>query len=67
MIEKILAKAVENRLLVLILVVLLIGGGIYSWQGLATDAFPDASPVLVPIFVEVGRPSVQCLKISVWC
>lgn len=59
MIEKLLAKAVENRLLVLILMVLVVGGGIYSWKGLATDAFPDASPVLVPVFAEVPGMAPQ--------
>lgn len=59
MIEKILHKALENRLLVLILVAALVGGGIFSWKGLATDAFPDASPVLVPIFAEVEGMAPQ--------
>lgn len=59
MIEKLIAKAVENRLLVLILVLALIGGGIFSWNNLATDAFPDASPVLVPIFAEVEGMAPQ--------
>lgn len=59
MIEKLIDKAVQNRLLILIAMILVIGGGIFSWRNLATDAFPDASPVLVPIFAEVPGMAPQ--------
>ena len=41
-----------NRLLVVILLIALMGGGIYTYTVLSTDAFPDISPVMVPVFSE---------------
>lgn len=42
----------KNRLLMLVLGVLVIAGGFYSYQNLPIDAFPDVSPSLVQVFTE---------------
>ncbi|MBN2008696.1 efflux RND transporter permease subunit [candidate division KSB1 bacterium] len=52
MIEKIVQFALHQRMLVIILMIVLIGLGIFSYQQLPIDAFPDISPVMVPVFAE---------------
>ncbi len=42
----------QNRLLVLLVLIGIIVGGVYQYQKLPTDAFPDISPVMVPVFAE---------------
>ena len=42
----------NNRLLVLVALVAICLAGVYQYQRLPTDAFPDISPVMVPIFAE---------------
>jgi cobalt-zinc-cadmium resistance protein CzcA len=42
----------RNRLLVVILLIGTIAAGIYQYNRLPTDAFPDISPVMVPVFAE---------------
>jgi len=50
MIEKIIDIALHNRLLMVILLVLVLAAGYWSYQQLPVDAFPDVSPNLVQIF-----------------
>lgn len=52
MIEKLIGWAVRNRSLVLLLVVGLIGGGIWAFRGLRVDAFPDLTNVQVQVLAE---------------
>ena len=52
MIEKIIALALKKRLIIILLLVSVIVAGIYQYRRLPTDAFPDISPVMVPIFTE---------------
>ncbi len=52
MIEKLIQFALNQRLLIAIIILFLILFGIYSFQQLPIDAFPDISPVMVPIFAE---------------
>ena len=62
MIEKIIRLSVHNKLVVALLIILLIGGGVYSFQDLPFDAVPDitnnqvqvvtVSPSLAPQEVE---------------
>jgi len=42
----------RNRLIAVVLLVGVIAFGAFSYQDLATDAFPDISPVMVPVFAE---------------
>ncbi|MFC1746052.1 efflux RND transporter permease subunit [Candidatus Riflebacteria bacterium] len=43
---------IQNRILVLAITLFLCGAGIYQYQKLPVDAFPDISPIMVPIFAE---------------
>ena len=52
MIDRILAFALKNRLLVMLLAIGVIGGGIMALARLPIDAFPDVSPVLVQVSTE---------------
>ncbi len=42
----------RNRLIPLLLLIGVIAFGLYRYTRLPTDAFPDISPVMVPVFVE---------------
>jgi cobalt-zinc-cadmium resistance protein CzcA len=42
----------RNRLLVLLVLAGIIAAGIHQYISLPTDAFPDISPVMVPVFAE---------------
>lgn len=42
----------KNRLLLVIALIAIIMLGVYQYQKLPTDAFPDISPVMVPVFAE---------------
>jgi len=50
MIDRIIDFSVRNRLLVLVLGVLAMAAGWFSYQRLPVDAFPDVSPNLVQVF-----------------
>ena len=50
MIERVIEFSVRNRLLLLVLAVLTMGAGWYSYRRLPIDAFPDVSPNLVQVF-----------------
>jgi cobalt-zinc-cadmium resistance protein CzcA len=50
MINKIIDFALCNRLLMVVLTLLVIAGGLWSWKRLAVDAVPDVSPTLVQVF-----------------
>ncbi|MBW1897537.1 MAG: efflux RND transporter permease subunit, partial [Deltaproteobacteria bacterium] len=52
MIDKLIEKALGARLVVVFFLILLSGYGLYSYKKLPVDAFPDISPVMVPIFAE---------------
>jgi len=52
MFEKLTDFALKNRLLVLVLGVLVIAAGYFSYNQLPIDAFPDVSPNLVQVFTE---------------
>jgi heavy metal efflux system protein len=49
---KIIQFCIKNRLLVLLGMLGIIGFGLFQYRNLPTDAFPDVSPVMVPIFAE---------------
>ncbi len=50
--EKLLQWCIKNRLLIVLAMVFIVVFGIYQYRALPTDAFPDISPVMVPIFAE---------------
>ncbi|MFQ5607076.1 MAG: efflux RND transporter permease subunit, partial [Candidatus Zixiibacteriota bacterium] len=50
MLEKLTDFALKNRLLILVLGVIVLIGGYYSYNRLPIDAFPDVSPNLVQVF-----------------
>lgn len=50
--NKLLEFVLQNRILILILLVGMILLGVYHYKKLPTDAFPDISPVMVPVFAE---------------
>jgi cobalt-zinc-cadmium resistance protein CzcA len=50
MIEKLIDFALRSRLLVIVLVLVVIGAGYWSYTRLPVDAFPDVSPNLVQVF-----------------
>ena len=52
MIDKLIEAALKARGLVIIAILGIIGYGIYQYQRMPVDAFPDISPIMVPIFAE---------------
>lgn len=42
----------RNRLIILVFLIGIIALGIFQYKNLPTDAFPDISPVMVPVFAE---------------
>ncbi|MCF7833048.1 MAG: CusA/CzcA family heavy metal efflux RND transporter [Candidatus Marinimicrobia bacterium] len=52
MINKLLDMSLKNRLLVILLLVAIIVFGVVKYNELPVDAFPDTSPIMVPVFVE---------------
>ena len=50
MIDKIIELSLKNRLLFLVMGVMIMVGGYFSYTQLAVDAFPDVSPNLVQVF-----------------
>ena len=52
MINKITESALRLPGLVLIAIIALLVAGIYQYQRMPVDAFPDISPIMVPIFAE---------------
>jgi cobalt-zinc-cadmium resistance protein CzcA len=51
-IEKLTEITLRNRLIVVLFLLGIIAFGSYQYQQLPTDAFPDISPVMVPVFAE---------------
>ena len=52
MIEKLIETSLKNRLIVVLFLLGIIVYGSYQYWQLPTDAFPDISPVMVPVFAE---------------
>ena len=52
MISRLVEWALTQRLLVVLGALGIVGGGYLAVQGLAVDAFPDVSPVLVQVTTE---------------
>jgi cobalt-zinc-cadmium resistance protein CzcA len=52
MIERLISLTLKNRLLMVLLLVGVVIFGVVQYRRLPTDAFPDISPVMVPVFAE---------------
>ena len=52
--QTLIAFVLRNRLLMLVLGVLVLAAGAYSYTRLPVDAFPDVTPNLVQVFTETG-------------
>ena len=50
--DRIIDGALRTHGLVLIAVLAVIGYGIYEYTTMPVDAFPDVSPIMVPVFAE---------------
>jgi len=50
--KRLVEYALRNRLLVVIVLLGIIAAGVSQYRNLPTDAFPDISPVMVPVFAE---------------
>ena len=54
MIERIINMALRNRGLVLLALLGVVVLGVFEYRKLDVEAFPDISPVMVPVFAEAG-------------
>ncbi|MDA3897390.1 MAG: CusA/CzcA family heavy metal efflux RND transporter [Desulfobacteraceae bacterium] len=52
MIDYIIEKAVKERLIIIVCLLCVIGYGMFQYTRLPVEAFPDVSPVMVPVFAE---------------
>jgi cobalt-zinc-cadmium resistance protein CzcA len=52
MLERIIHYSVRGRLLVLLAFIGVLGFGTYTYRQMPVDAFPDISPIMVPVFAE---------------
>ena len=52
MINKLVEGALKVRAMILLAVVGVLFFGIYEYQRMPVEAFPDISPVMVPVFAE---------------
>ena len=52
MIDYIIDKAIKERMIIIVVLLCVIGYGLYEYQRLPVEAFPDVSPVMVPVFAE---------------
>ncbi|MGB2115018.1 MAG: efflux RND transporter permease subunit, partial [Marinobacter adhaerens] len=50
MINAIVNYALNNRLMTLVFAIAVIVAGVFSFQKLPVDAFPDATPTMVQVF-----------------
>ncbi|MFQ5451712.1 MAG: efflux RND transporter permease subunit [Nitrospinaceae bacterium] len=52
MVKKIVTFSLQSRLVIIVLAVVTMAAGFYSYRQLPVDAFPDVSPALVQVFTE---------------
>lgn len=50
--ESLFKQVLKNRVLILALLIGIVIAGVIQYRDLPTDAFPDISPVMVPVFAE---------------
>ena len=54
MINAIVNYALNNRLMTLVFAIAVIVAGVFSFQKLPVDAFPDATPTMVQVFTTLS-------------
>ena len=59
MIERLVRLSLRTRAVVVLLMVAVIGVGVISYLGMPVDAFPDISPIMVPVFAEAHGMSPE--------
>ncbi|MCP3965069.1 MAG: efflux RND transporter permease subunit [Lentisphaerae bacterium] len=52
MIDRLIKMALKFRMLSIIFLVAVLGAGVYCYKTMPVDAFPDVSPIMVPVFAE---------------
>jgi hypothetical protein len=52
MFDRLIRASIRGRLLVLLVFVSVVAYGVHSYRQMPVDAFPDISPIMVPIFAE---------------
>jgi len=52
MINRLIDLSIKHRLIVIILIIGVFVGGVFQYKELPVDAFPDISPIMVPVFAE---------------
>ena len=52
MLNKLIEAILKMPGVVIVGIVVLMGFGVYEYQRMPVDAFPDISPVMVPVFAE---------------
>ena len=52
MLQSIIEFAVNQRLIIILVIIGIVCFGIYEYRHLPIDAFPDISPIMVPIFAD---------------
>jgi heavy metal efflux system protein len=62
MIEQMMGGALRNRVLILLLILIIVGLGIYSIRGTPIDAFPDVTNIQVEVLC--GAPGLSPLEIE---
>ena len=62
MLDKIINAVLKNRGLVLLALLGVIGLGIYEYRQLDVEAFPDISPIMVPIFADADGMAPEELE-----
>ena len=65
--KRIIEFSLGNRLLMLVLAVLVMAAGFFSYRQLPIDAFPDVSPSLVQVFTETEGLAPEEIEKYVTC
>lgn len=67
MLNKIIEYALKKSGLVFFITIIIIVAGIYNYRQMPVDAFPDISPVMVPIFAEAhGMAPEEIERLIAW-
>ncbi|MBD3349232.1 MAG: CusA/CzcA family heavy metal efflux RND transporter, partial [Candidatus Eisenbacteria bacterium] len=59
MMDRIVRLSLRSRAVIVIAMIGVIAGGMYAYTGMPVDAFPDISPIMVPVFAEAHGMSPE--------
>ena len=59
MIDRLVRLSLRTRAVVVLLMAAVIAVGVFSYNGMPVDAFPDISPIMVPVFAEAHGMSPE--------